>query len=256
MKHLFQKGYLTLVYGLLYIPILVLILYSINDARFSLRWHGFSMKWYTELLQDQALWSAFMHSVYLGVTTSFIATFSGLLACVSLFLHPIKTRDGYFYATLLLLIIIPDLVLGIALLIFFNITSIPLGFFSLMIAHVTFCIPFVLFTINSRMHTLDKHIYNSALDLGASPRVAFTRILCPLLWPAISSAFLLCFTLSFDDVIISYFVAGPEFNILPLAIYSLVRSGVTPELNALCTVTFFISMGLVIISHYLSRKAS
>ena len=204
--------------------------------------------------RDEALWSAFIHSVYLGVSASLLSTVSGLLACVSLFLHPSKTRDTAFYTTLLLLIIIPDLVLGIALLIFFNITSIPLGFLSLLIAHVTFCIPFVLFTIHSRMHTLDVNLYNSALDLGASPRTALTRILCPLLWPAIFSAFLLCFTLSFDDVIISYFVAGPEFNILPLAIYSLVRAGVTPELNALCTVTFFISMGLVVISHRLSRK--
>ena len=254
MKFFLQKGYLSLVYGLLYIPIFVLILYSFNDARFSLRWHGFSMRWYTELMQDESLWSAFIHSIYLGVTASLIATVSGLLACVSIFLHPNKTRDAYFYSALLLLIIIPDLVLGIALLIFFNMTSIPLGFFSLCIAHVTFCIPFVMFTINSRIHTLDVNLYNSALDLGANPRTAFTRILCPLLWPAISGAFLLCFTLSFDDVIISYFVAGPEFNILPLAIYSLVRAGVTPELNALCTVTFLISMALVVISHRLARK--
>jgi len=242
------------VYGLLYIPIFVLILYSVNDARFSLQWHGFSIRWYKELLQDDVLWSAFIHSIYLGLTASLLATVSGLLACVSMFLHAKKKRDAYFYSALLLLIIIPDLVLGIALLIFFNMASIPLGFFSLVIAHVTFCIPFVMFTIDSRLHTLDVNIYNSALDLGASPQTAFTRILCPLLWPAISSAFLLCFTLSFDDVIISYFVAGPEFNILPLAIYSLVRAGVTPELNALCTVTFLLSMGLVVISHRLSRK--
>ncbi|HBI21304.1 MAG TPA: spermidine/putrescine ABC transporter permease PotC, partial [Legionella sp.] len=113
MKSLLQKGYISLVYGLLYIPIFVLILYSVNDARFSLQWHGFSMQWYTELMQDKALWAAFLHSIYLGVTASLISTVSGLLACVSLFLHPSNTRDTYFYTTLLLLIIIPDLVLGI-----------------------------------------------------------------------------------------------------------------------------------------------
>ena len=120
--------------------------------------------------------------------------------------------------------------------------------------HITFFMPFVILTINSRIHTLDVNLYASALDLGASRFTAFTRVLLPLLFPAISSAFLLCFTLSFDDVIISYFVAGPSFNILPLTIYSLVRAGVTPELNALCTVTFLISMALVILSYRLSRK--
>lgn len=256
MKSFAQKCYMLLVYGLLYFPILVLILYSVNNARFSLQWHGFSMHWYHVLIQDQDLWTALFHSVYLGLTASLIATLAGLFACVYLFLHPNYKYYRSFYATLFLLIIIPDLVLGVALLIFFNFTSTPLGFLSLLIAHITFCIPFVVLTINSRIHTLDVNIYASALDLGASRFTALTRVLFPLLWPAISSAFLLCFTLSFDDVIISYFVAGPDFNILPLTIYSLVRAGVTPELNALCTMTFLISMVLVILSYRMSRKSS
>lgn len=255
MKSLVQKLYLSLVYCILYFPILVLIIYSVNDARFSLQWHGFSGQWYRELFQDRGLWSAFFHSIGLGLAASFIATSVGLLACVHLFLHRHPYRRSLF-AMLLLLVIIPDLVLGVALLIFFNVTAVPLGFFSLLIAHITFCIPFVLLTINTRIHTLDANIYYSALDLGASRHTALAKILLPLLWPAVLSAFLLCFTLSFDDVIISYFVAGPDFNILPLTIYSLVRAGVTPELNALCTITFLISMMLVIVSHRLSRKTS
>jgi spermidine/putrescine transport system permease protein len=255
LKSFFQKSYMLLVYGLLYFPILVLILYSVNNARFSLQWQGFSTHWYRELLHDQVLWSALFHSVYLGLAASLIATATGLFACIYLFLHPGYKYTRSFYSTLLLLIIIPDLVSGVALLILFNMTSIPLGFFSLLIAHITFCIPFVVLTINSRIHTLDINIYSSALDLGASRWTALRRILFPLLWPAIASAFLLCFTLSFDDVIISYFVAGPDFNILPLTIYSLVRAGVTPELNALCTVTFFISMALVVLSYRLSRNS-
>lgn len=256
MKSFMQKCYMLLVYGLLYFPLFVLILYSVNHARFSLQWHGFSMHWYHELMLDQNLWSALFHSIYLGLIASFVATITGLLACVHLFLHPNYRYYRSFYAALYLLIIIPDLVLGVALLIFFNVTSTPLGFFSLLVAHITFCLPFVVLTINSRMHTLDVNIYASALDLGASRFTALRRVLFPLLWPAISSGFLLCFTLSFDDVIISYFVAGPDFNILPLTIYSLVRAGVTPEINALCTVTFFISMVLVILSYRLSRKST
>ncbi|WP_420844642.1 ABC transporter permease subunit [Legionella cardiaca] len=239
---------------MLYTPILVLIIYSVNNAKFSLQWHGFSFRWYNELFHDRGLWASFVHSVILGLSASTIATTVGLLTCVNLFLFRSKHRRS-LHAMLLLLVIIPDLVLGVALLIFFNASNISLGFLSLLIAHITFCIPFVVLTINSRIHTLDPNIYFSALDLGATRFIALTKILLPLLWPAVLSAFLLCFTLSFDDVIISYFVAGPDFNILPLTIYSLVRAGVTPELNALCTITIIISMILVIVSHRLSSRA-
>ncbi|KTC81365.1 spermidine/putrescine transport system permease potC [Legionella brunensis] len=239
---------------MLYLPILVLVIYSVNNAKFSLQWHGFSIRWYNELFHDRGLWASFIHSVILGLSASTIATTVGLLTCVNLFLFRSRHRQS-LHTILLLLIIIPDLVLGVALLIFFNASNIPLGFFSLLIAHITFCIPFVVLTINSRIHTLDPNIYFSALDLGATRFIALTKILLPLLWPAVLSAFLLCFTLSFDDVIISYFVAGPDFNILPLTIYSLVRAGVTPELNALCTITIVISMIMVILSHRLSSRA-
>lgn len=251
---IFQRTFIFFVYALLYIPILILVLYSVNKATFSLQWQGFSWQWYMELFQDRALWEAFLNSAMLGFCASLMATLIGLLACVNLFLFRTKHRQ-ILYILLLLLIIIPDLVLGVALLIFFNLTQLPLGFISLVIAHITFCIPFVILTINTRIHTLDPNIYFSALDLGASRFIALYKILLPLLWPAVLSAFLLSFTLSFDDVIISYFVAGPDFSILPLSIYSLVRAGVTPELNALCTITFGLSMILVIIAHRLSGKS-
>ncbi len=253
MKKLMQRVFIFLVYASLYIPIIVLVLYSINDAKFSLQWHGFSWRWYNELLQDRGLWSSFLNSMMLGLSSALVATTLGLLACVNLFLFRTKYRRA-LYVLLLLLIVIPDLVFGVALLIFFNFTGVPLGYFSLLIAHISFSIPLVILTINVRINTLNPNVYFGALDLGASHYFAFTRILLPLLWPAILSAFLLSFTLSFDDVIISYFVAGPEFSILPLTIYSLVRAGVTPELNALCSIIFCLSMILVIISHRLSGK--
>lgn len=253
MNKLLQRLFIGFVYASLYLPIIVLVLYSINDAKFSLQWHGVSWQWYTELFQDRSLWAAFLNSVILGLSAALTATFMGLLASINLFLSRTKQRK-ILYTLLLLLIIIPDLVLGVALLIFFNTTKIPLGFFSLLIAHVTFSIPLVILTINARINTLNPNIYYSALDLGASHTMAITRVLLPLLWPAVLSAFLLSFTLSFDDVIISYFVAGPDFSILPLMIYSLVRAGITPELNALCSIIFGLSMILIIISHRLSGK--
>jgi spermidine/putrescine transport system permease protein len=255
MRDWFKKLYMLFVYTLLYFPISILVLYSFNQARFSLQWHGFSMHWYHELFQDSELWLALLHSVVLGVASSFIASLAALIICVHFFLQGNRTNRT-LQSTLLVLIILPDLLLGIALLIFFNVMAIPLGFFSLLIAHITFCLPFAIIAINSRMHTLDINVYYSARDLGATHRKALREILLPLLWPAVLSAFLLGFTLSFDDVIISYFVAGPDFNILPLTIYSLVRMGVTPELNALCSITFIFSMILVIIAHKLSRRVS
>lgn len=253
MKYLAQKLFLSLIYILLYLPILVLVLYSINNAKFSLEWHGFSLRWYSELFRDRGLWSAFINSLLLGVSASAIATLIGVFTTVHLFLF--KSRHQQVLSMLLLLlIIIPDLVLGVSLLIFYNITGLPMGFFSLLIAHITFCLPFVIITLNARIRTLNPNIYFSALDLGASRNLALRKILLPLLWPAVLSAFLLCFTLSLDDVIISYFVAGPDFNILPLTIYSLVRAGVTPELNALCSITFAFSMVLVILSYRLARR--
>lgn len=250
-----RKAYMAFVYALLYFPILILVLYSFNQARFSLQWHGFSIRWYQELFQDNELWLAAMHSAILGMSASFFATAAALTVCIHLFLQG-KKSNRTLQGTLLALIILPDLVLGIALLIFFNLTAVPLGFTSLLIAHITFCLPFAIVAIQSRIYTLDINLYYSALDLGATSKKAITQILLPLLWPAVLSAFLLGFTLSFDDVIISYFVAGPNFNILPLTIYSLVRMGVTPELNALCSITFIISMLLVILAHRLSGRTS
>lgn len=253
MRSVIQKLYLVLIYILLYLPILVLILYSVNNAQYSLQWHGFSWRWYQELFQDRELWAAFFNSVTLGISAAILATTMGLLACIQLFLNKRLPRRS-LQMMVVLLIVIPDLVFGVSLLIFFNVCNIPLGFVSLLIAHITICLPFVIITINSRLQTLDATIYYSALDLGASRLQSLVKVLLPLLWPAVLSAFLLSFTLSFDDVIISYFIAGPDFNILPLTIYSLVRAGVTPELNALCTITFLISMVLVIIAHVFSRK--
>ena len=256
MQKVMPRCYLLMIYSLLYIPIIVLILYSMNNAKFSLIWHGFSIRWYQELLHDQALWLAFFNSIFLGISAATCATLIGIFACINLFLNRNAHYKPVFQSLILMLIILPDLVLGVALLIFFNITHIELGFFSLLIAHITFCLPFVVLTIQSRIHTLDVKIYDSALDLGATKRMALHKIILPILYPAILSAFLLAFTLSFDDVMISYFVAGPEFSILPLRIYSLVRAGVTPELNALCSVVLFISILIVGLSYHLSRRSA
>ena len=158
MKSLLQKSYLLFIYSFLYIPIIVLILYSFNTARYSLLWQGGSTIWYKILAQDASIWSAFLNSVILGITASVTATVIGLLASVRLFLSQKRKKHQSFMAMLILFIVIPDLILGVSLLIFYNYTHIPLGFISLLISHITFCLPYTLLTIMSRIETLDINI--------------------------------------------------------------------------------------------------
>ena len=247
------KSYLTLVYLFFYVPIIVLVVYSFNSAQYSLRWHGFTTDWYHELFQDSDLWIATWHSFLLGITSATAATFIGLLAAVSLYRYRFFGRQ-LLNGLVFILILSPEIVMGASLLILFTLFNLPLGFLSLFFAHVSFCIPFVIVTTYSRLMTFDKNIFEAAKDLGANDSLIFMRILVPLLWPAMLASWLLSLTLSLDDVIISYFVSGPEFQILPLRIYSMVRSGIKPEINALCTVLFGVTLILVVLSQIAQKK--
>jgi spermidine/putrescine transport system permease protein len=246
-------SYLTLIYLFFYIPILVLIIYSFNNAQYSLLWHGFSWRWYEELFADTDLWIAVWHSLVLGISAASIAMCVGSLAAISLYRYQFHGRQ-LLYGLIFILILSPDIVMGISLLLLFSFIKISLGFWSLLLAHVTFCIPFVVVTVYSRMASFDEYIFEAAKDLGANDFTILSRITIPLLWPAMLAGWLLCFTLSLDDVIISYFVTGPGFEILPLKIYSMVRLGVKPEINALCAVTFVLTLLLVMLSQLILRK--
>jgi spermidine/putrescine transport system permease protein len=247
------KGYLTALYLFFYLPIVLLIVYSFNSARYSLVWSGFTWDWYHELMNDSDLWWAAGRSLILGIAAATMATVIGTLAAVCLYRYKFfgrKLQRGLIF----ILVLSPDIVMGIALLILFSLLSFTLGFWTLLCAHITLCLPFVVVTVFSRMISFDHDIFEAAKDLGAHDSTIFRRIILPLLRPAILSAWLLSLTLSFDDVIISYFVSGPEFEILPLRIYSMARMGITPTINALCTVTFGITLGLVLLSQLLLRK--
>lgn len=246
-------SYLSLIYLFFYLPIIVLIVYSFNNAQYSLLWHGFTLEWYRELFEDSDLWVATWHSFFLGITAASFATFIGMLAAVSLYRYRFIGRN-FLNGLVFILILSPEIVTGASLLILFTLIELQLGFTSLLIAHTSFCIPFVIVTAYSRLITFDKNIFEAAKDLGANDWLIVRRIILPLLWPALFAGWLLSFTLSLDDVIISYFVSGPEFEILPLRIYSMVRSGIKPEINALCTVLFGITLILVVLSQLALRK--
>lgn len=245
--------YLTCIYLLFYLPIVVLIVYSFNDAKYSLVWHGFTLQWYQELFTDKDLWLSTWHSFFLGIAAATFATLIGMLTAVSLYRYRFHGRN-ILQGLIFILILSPEIVTGAALLILFTLLQLKLGFISLLLSHVSFCIPFVVVTTYSRLISFDKNIFEAAKDLGAGDFLILVKIIFPLLWPALFASWLLSFTLSLDDVIISYFVAGPEFQILPLQIYSMVRAGIKPEINALCSVLFCITVTLIILSQFALRK--
>lgn len=254
MKKIIPVSYLSLIYFFLYLPIVVLILYSFNDAQYSLVWRGFTWQWYQELFTDGDLWLATWHSFMLGVTAASCATCIGLLAAVSIYRYRFPGRN-FLNGLVFILILSPEIVMGASLLLLFTATQLHFGFFTLLFSHISFCIPFVIVTLLSRLVSFDKNIFEAAKDLGANDWVIFMRIILPMLAPALLAAWLLAFTLSLDDVIISYFVTGPEYEILPLRIYSMVRAGIKPEINALCSVLFFFTLILIVISQFTLRTA-
>lgn len=253
IKALPAASYLTLVYLFFYIPIIVLIVYSFNNTQYSLLWNGFTWEWYQELFADRDLWIATWHSFFLGITAATIASCIGLLAAVILYRYRFFGRN-FLNGLVFILILSPEIVTGASLLILLTLLQLPLGFMSLLLSHISFCIPFVIVTTYSRLVSVDKNIFEAAKDLGANDWLIFARIILPLVWPALFAGWLLSFTLSLDDVIISYFVAGPEFEILPLRIYSMVRSGIKPEINALCTVLFSVTLVLIVLSQLALKK--
>ncbi len=253
MTRSFKSIYLLLIYAFLYTPIVALMVYSFNNAEFSMLWQGFTFNWYHEVMQDSNLWIAVWHSFYLALSATSSALLMGTLAAISLYRYQFRGKN-VLQGLLFIVIISPDIVLGIALLILFSLGNLALGFWSLYIAHVTFCIPFVVIIIYSRAKSIDPNIFTAASDLGASELQIFTRITVPMLLPAILSAGLLCFALSFDDIVISYFVSGPGFEILPIKIFSMARLGVTPELNALCSLLFVMTLTIVCASQWVTRR--
>ncbi len=253
MNRISRLAYLMAVYLFLYAPIFVLVAYSFNDSSYSMLWQGFTLRWYHSLIENIDLQVVAFHSLLVGVLAATGATSIGTLAAVSLYRYNFFGKK-LLHALIFILIISPDIVIGISLLILFSTLKISLGFWSLLLSHITFCIPFVTVTVYSRLAGQDKNLFEAAKDLGATEGTIFRRILIPLLWPAIIAGWLLSFTLSLDDVIISFFVTGPEFDILPLKIFSMVRVGVKPEVNALCSVLFGLTLALVLAYQYCTWK--
>ncbi len=244
-----------LVYLWLYLPIMLLVMNSFNASKYGHSWQGFSWKWYEKLWGNSALIEAFTNSLTIASLAATGATLLGALLALSLHRYRFRLRklsSGLVFVVLMS----PDIVLAITFLIVFMALGIQLGFWSLLIAHITFCLPFVVITLYAQLRSFDPYLFEAAQDLGAPESAIFTRIVLPMLRPAIAASWLLSFTLSLDDVIISSFVTGPGYEILPIRVFSMVKVGVSPEVNVLATLLILISLVLVcLVPWLLKRKA-
>lgn len=253
MKKWLKISYIIGVFLLLYVPTLVLVVYSFNDSTISTNWHGFTFRWYGEFLQNRLLLDAMLNSLIVAVISGTVATAVGTLGAVAFYRYRFIGRN-VLYSLIYIVMMSPDIVMGISLLLFFMMIGMPIGFLTLLLSHITFCLPFVVVTVYARISGFDRNIIEAGKDLGASEFQIFRYIILPMLMPAIISGWLLSFTLSIDDCIVSFFVTGPSFEILPLKIYSMVRLGIKPEINALSTVLFVLTLISVSISQFLIRE--
>ena len=243
-----------MVYGFLYTPIIILVIYSFNSSRYNpMVWEGFSFHWYGELFNNRQLIQAAFNSFLVAATSATLATVIGTLGAVSFFRFNFAGK-GFFYALIYIVMMSPDIVMGISMLTLFLVIKMPQGFWTLLITHITFSLPFVVVTLSTRLSGFDKHLVEAAKDLGADEFRTFIHVILPMLMPAVAAGWLLSFTISMDDAIGSFFVAGSSFQILPLQIYSMVRLGVKPEVNALSTLMFVLSLVIVISAQFLLRE--
>ena len=248
----FSTVYLALGLVIIYLPIALVIFYSFNESKISSVWGGFSLKWYRTLFADKAMFQALGNSLILGLSASLAAGVVGTLGAVGFDRVRPRSRRLIEYLTSLPLMT-PEIILGMVFMAFFGMLGIPFGMGTLILSHTTFCIPYVFMLVQARLVGMDRSLAEAARDLGAGERQVFFTITLPLLLPAIVSGMLLSFAMSLDDVIISLFVTGVNVNTLPIKVYTALKTGVTPEINALCTLLLAATLLLVGLSMLWSK---
>ena len=263
--------YIVFILVIMYIPIFLVIIYSFNQSRLSSVWGGFSLYWYAELFKDRSMFEALMNSLVLALLTSFASAAIGTLGASGMtrtykalgeaaLSKPAVQNHVRLSATKImeylsiLPIMTPEIILGMTFLAFFSILALPFGMLTLVIAHTAFCVPYVYLLVRARLAGLDKSYVEAARIMGAGDMRAFYDITLPLVLPAVISGMLISFAMSFDDVIISVFVAGVHTNTLPMKIYSQIKTGVTPKTNAMCTLIFILTIILCIAATALARR--
>ncbi len=245
--------YMAIITIITYIPIILTVVYSFNESKLTSVWAGFSLKWYEELLRDRDIKEALRNSLVLGGLSCLGAVVIGTSGALGMERCRNKLNGVISYISLIP-IMIPEIILGMVFLAAFSLMNLPFGMLTLVIAHTTFCVPYVFMTVRARLAGMDHATEEAARDLGASGIRTFFDITLPALVPAIASGVLLSFAMSFDDVVISIFVTGAKVNTLPIKIYTRMKTGVTPEINALATVLLVITIVILVLANMLGKK--
>ena len=246
-------AYAMAILAFLYLPLLILALYSFNESRINAVWSGFTFDWYLSLFKNRRVLEALTNSLIVAVASTLVSTILGTTAAIALNKYQYKYKN-VINGLLYLPILIPEIVMGLSLLVLFSQAHIPLGKTSLILAHITFCVSFVVITVNARLEGMRPELEQAAMDLYATPFQTFRYVTLPLAMPGIVAGALMAFTLSIDDFIISFFVAAPNSTTLPLYIYAMVKRGISPEINALSTLLMLATIVLVVLAQILQPQ--
>lgn len=229
-------------YAFLYVPLVIVVVYSFNDSRLNAEWVGFTLDWYRKLAENDEMIAAAGNSLAIALVASLVSTVLGTMAGVAMHRYRMRVLP----VLVLTPIAIPEILMGVALLIFFVMLNFTLGLVSVAIAHIAFCIGFVAIVVRARLAGMDESLVEAARDCGATPWQAFTRVTLPLIMPGVVAGALMAFTLSIDDFVITFFTAGAGTVTLPLQIYSMIKIAVTPEVNAVSTLLMLLTLLLIV----------
>lgn len=254
MSKLLKKFYVFLVFIFMYAPIVVLMVYSFNDSKSSSAvWKGFTFDWYVEMINDAQMMKALQTTLVIAILSAIIATIIGTFAAIGIHNMGRRTKSAVMNVTYVP-VLSPDIVIGISLLMLFVFLRIPLGQVSLLLAHITFNIPYVIISVLPKLSQMNKNMYEAALDLGASPLYTYRKIILPEIMPGIVTGFLLAITLSIDDFVVSFFTSGAGATNLSIYIYSAVSKKYNPSINALSTIMFSVIFLLLVLINFRTKE--
>jgi spermidine/putrescine transport system permease protein len=239
-----------------YLPIVILVGDSFNASRFGGAWRGFSLKWYARLFHEPAIWEAARNTLLIAAVVTAASLVLGTTAALALHRFAKSRLQRFHYTLVYTPLVVPEILMGISLLMAFVAAGIELGIFTIILAHVTFCVSYVALVVLGRLQDFDFTIMEAARDLGASSWTAARRVLLPMLAPGLAAAGLIAFTLSVDDFVITFFVAGPGATTLPIRVYSMIKHGATPLINALSTLLLALTFTTVFVSQRLRKSGA
>lgn len=255
VNKILKRVYTALIYIFLYAPIVILIVFSFNESKSRGSFTGFTLKWYSMLFNDRQIMRSMYYTLLVAVIASAVSTFLGTLAAIGI--HNMNKRQKKILLNITYLPVLnPDIVTAISLMVLFIALNLKLGLFTMIISHITFCLPYVVLSVLPKLKQLNPNTYEAALDLGATPSYALRKVIIPEIMPGIISGALLSFTLSVDDFVISFFTTGSGVSNLSITIYSMARRGIKPEINALSTLLFLTVLILLLLINKITNKES